>query len=144
MFKLQPPAEPAWITVLPGVRVLFKPLGAVGLVVARTAVVRAEDDAGEGVRAHAYTAAAACWGGLDWEGVGDADGAPLAYSAANLAVLLEQNFDAYQAVDSLYVLPALLRDEEKNGSPPSLTGNSMAATTSAGPATPSATNAPQD
>jgi hypothetical protein len=134
MYQLTNIPEPAWLDILPGVRVRLKFLGSAGMAAARGAASRLPEGATEDDRAHAFTIAAACWGATEWEGVGDAQGAVLPLSKEALAALLRKETPAYDSVDLGYVVPALLRDAEKNGSSPSQTGTSTAAKPTARPA----------
>jgi hypothetical protein len=77
---------------------------------------------------------------LDWEGVGDADGNPVAVSPEGIDALLDiwPIFDAFQ---TRYVARAMILDAEKNALPPLLNGNSVGAETIAKPARKAATTA---
>jgi hypothetical protein len=74
----------------------------------------------------AFTRSVARWGILDWEGVGDADGAPVAPAAEYIDALLEL-WQAFDALDRLYVAPALIGIDEKNASSLSPNGTSAGA-----------------
>jgi len=138
------PTPPTWLDLLPGVRLRLRPLGSAGFVAARFAAAALPETATGADRAHAYTVGAACWGAVEWEGVGDEAGAPLELNPDRLAALLSAEVSAFDAVDLGYVMPALSRDAEKNGLSPSPTGGSTAAKITVPPAGTSAPNAPQD
>lgn len=137
MLKLTSTSEPAWLDLLPGVRVQVRPITVAAMLVAREAVakvVRGEDQ--QDVMQHASIALVrelAQRGIVAWEGVGDAKGAPLAVTPESIDALLEV-WQAYDAIDRLYVGPAMVRDQEKNGSSPAPNGTSAAARTTAAPA----------
>lgn len=50
---------------------------------------------------------------MDWDGVGDADGEPLAVSPDAVSALLDL-WPMAEAFERLYLGPALLLDDEKN------------------------------
>ncbi len=66
-------------------------------------------------------------------GIGDADGQPIPVTREAIDLLME-NWPAYDAIDNLYVAPALARDAEKNASSSSSAGTSAAAPNTATPA----------
>ena len=74
----------------------------------------------------AFTRSVARWGILEWQGVGDADGAPVEPTPENIDALLE-HWQAFDAVDRLYVAPALIGIDEKNASSLSPNGTSAGA-----------------
>lgn len=70
---------------------------------------------------------------IEWEGVGDANGEPMAVTPEGIDALLDiwVLFDAFQ---SKYLASGLLLEQEKNGSALSLSGTSAGATNTARPA----------
>lgn len=141
MLKIETKRDPVWVDLPSGARIQFKPLGTAGMAAARAAVAPAallvgapgeregqlvfapEDSAALGV---GVTIAAARWGALVWEGVGDAEGQPLELTADNVQALLEQDQASFDAVDAGYVRPYLQRASEKNVSSPARPGGSRA------------------
>ena len=132
MHKLQSP-DPKWIDFadagLPGVRALFAPVTPLAQRDAQKAARMATRDLPADVTAQdrteaagfAYSAAliGACL--RDWEEIGDADGAPLPFSAEAVPGFLADP-ELYDAAYLLFVTPYLLRDAEKNASPASPPG----------------------
>lgn len=120
-------AEPFWLDLLPGVRVKVRPITVASMLVAREAVgkvYRKEDQTDANVRASiALVHELAHRGIVEWEGVGTAEGAPAAVTTETIDALLD-HWPAYDALDALYVTPALRRDLEKNASSSSPDGTS--------------------
>ncbi|SEP21383.1 hypothetical protein SAMN04487843_108206 [Methylobacterium sp. ap11] len=137
MLKLSQSVEPFWLDVLPGVRIRFRPITVASMLVAREAVgkvFRGEDQDDVGARANiALVRELTRRGIMEWEGIGDADGQPLPVTREAVDLLME-NWPAYDAIDTLYVAPALARDAEKNASSSSSGGTSAAAPDTATPA----------
>jgi hypothetical protein len=128
MLKLAPRAdEPFWLDLLPGVRVRLRPITVASMLVAREAVgkvYRDEDKTDLAARASmALVRELAHRGIVEWEGVGTAEGEPAAVTSETVGDLLDY-WPAYDALDALYVTPALRRDEEKNASSNSPDGTS--------------------
>jgi hypothetical protein len=69
----------------------------------------------------------------DWEGVGNADGEPVAVSPEGIDALLDV-WPIFEAFQTRYVARAMILDAEKNASPPLPTGSSEGAVTIAKPA----------
>lgn len=131
MLKLETsPREPVWLDLLPGVRVRVRPVTVADMLLARAAAAEAlgparEKDDGAAASdavpdravtvaaASAFTRSLALSGILAWEGVGDAMGRPVEPTPDRIAELLEV-WPAYEAIDRLYVGPALARLDEKN------------------------------
>lgn len=130
-------ADPTWLDLLPGVRVKVRPITVASMLVAREAVgkvYRDEDQTNVTTRASmALVHELARRGIVEWEGVGTAEGDPAPVTAETLNALLD-HWPAYDALDALYVTPALRRDEEKNGSSSSPDGTSAEAPSIASPA----------
>jgi hypothetical protein len=76
----------------------------------------------------------------DWEGVGDADGIPVAVSPEGIDALLDI-WPIFEAFQTRYVARAMILDAEKNASPPLPNGSSVGAETIAKPAQPRARTA---
>ena len=135
MLRLNLTAEPRWLDLGHGVRLRVAPLTTALMVAARNdAAIEALPATGsDEARALAFAKAIARIAVMDWEGVGDADGTPVAVTAEGIDALLEvwPLFEAFQAV---YVSKGLLLDAEKNASAPSPTGTSAGATATARPA----------
>ncbi len=117
MLKLNPAkATPFWIDITGGARVQVKPVTVVAIIAARQAAADAikttGEDAAMGIAA--FTRSIARWGIVAWEGIGDADGEPVDLTPENIDALLEV-LPAFDAIDRLYVLPALVGANEKNG-----------------------------
>lgn len=143
--------EPFWIEPLPGVRVQFRPPEPTPLLLAARRAAQAVREAGGGLAdaEFAFTAAAACWGAIAWEGVGaapaegeEAAAAELPLTPEALTAFLRQSPTAYGAIDADYVTPAILLEQEKNASSPSPNGTSEGVRATAGSAPASAKPAP--
>lgn len=144
MLKLSQTAEPYWLDLLPGVRIRVRPITIATMLIARDAVgkvYRGEDQEDVGVRANvALVREIALRGIVEWDGIGDADGNPAPVTPETVSALLD-HWPAYDAIDALYVSPALERGEEKNVSSNSPAGTSEAAPPTATPAESSALSA---
>lgn len=145
MLKLDRQSGPFWLDLVPGVRVEVEPISVASMLIAREAVaaILAPGDEAEvddadprevNARASVALVRALCRRGIRrWEGVGDADGNPVAVSPETVDMLLDV-WPVYDALDLLYVTPALRRGAEKNASASSLAGISAAAPRTAPPA----------
>ena len=135
MLTLDLRAEPRWLDVGHGLRLRIAPLTTSLMVAARSdaAVEVLPETALDEERALAFAKAIARRAVTEWEGVGDAEGNPVAVTPAGIDALLEvwPIFEAFQAA---YVSKGLLLDAEKNVSAPSPTGTSAGATATARPA----------
>ena len=137
MLRLTPISAPQWIALVDGVRVHVLPLTSVLLARASDAVSERDDlpappeaGAAPGPASQAYVAAltdaVACIAITDWEGVGDADGAPVGVSPEYVAALMAvPRFQ--RAFFASYVAHAFAVAAEKKGSAPSLNGTSVGA-----------------
>jgi hypothetical protein len=151
MLTLDLSNAPQWCDLIAGVRVKLRPLTTALMVSSRGDP--AIGDMPEGVAteeaALAMAKALARRAILEWEGIGDADGNPIAPSPEAIDALLDL-WPAFEAFQTHYVAKALLLDAEKNASAPSPTGPSEGAKATARPAHParapeaSARTAPQD
>lgn len=143
MLKLDRQSGPFWLDLVPGVRVEVEPISVASMLIAREAVaaILAPSDETEGedprevnARASVALVHALCRRGIRrWEGVADADGNPVAVSPETIDRLLDV-WSVYDALDGLYVTPALRRGAEKNASASSPAGTSAAAPRTAPPA----------
>jgi hypothetical protein len=116
MLKLAVDREPFWLDLLPGVRVQFRPVSVAAILVARAAaaeVLKAGGDDAEVKAGLAFTRSLAHSGIAAWEGIGDAEGNPVTPTADTIDAALEL-WPIFDAIDRLYVAPAITRDAEKN------------------------------
>lgn len=121
--------EPYWLDLLPGVRIKVRPITVAAIIAARQAAAEAmkpQEQDSLFVGSAAFTRHVAQWGILEWEGVGDADGAPVPPTPENIDALLEL-WETFDAIDRLYVAPALIGAQEKNVSSLSPNGTSAGA-----------------
>lgn len=138
MLRLNLKAEPRWLEMAPGVRFLLAPCTASVLGVARESDAVQSLFAGDNVPSETeLTVALAKEVGkatiLDWEGVGDDDGAALSVTPEAIEAALEVPL-IFQKFQVEHVGRGLMLVEEKNGSAPSPTGTSAAAGNTARPA----------
>ena len=135
MLTLDLTNAPFWCDLVPGVRVKLHPLTTALMVAARSdpAIADLPKDARTEEAALAMAKALARMAILDWEGVGDAEGAPLVVSPEAIDALLDI-WPIFEAFQSLYVAKGLLLDAEKNASSPVPSGSSVGATATAQPA----------
>jgi hypothetical protein len=124
LLKLSTPSrDPFWLDILPGVRIQFRPISVADMLVARAAAAESLGAKVEGdapldrsttVAAGAtFTRSLALSGIVAWEGIGDASGKPIDPKPVAINQLLEV-WPAFDAIDRLYVGPALTRLDEKN------------------------------
>ncbi len=138
MIRLDLNRKERWIDVLPGVRLLVRPMGSAIWQGARFAVlaeVASREDADEAAVAAAIesrdvggmeanlTVAVAQRAIIEWAGVGDEAGTPILPTAAAIAALLDVD-EAYRAFKALYVDPWWQVLDEKKGSAPPPNGTS--------------------
>ena len=135
MLTLDLTNAPFWCDLVPGVRVKLHPLTTALMVAARSdpAIADLPKDARTEEAALAMAKALARMAILDWEGVGDAEGAPLVVSPEAIDALLDI-WPIFEAFQTVYVEKGLLLDSEKNASSPVLSGSSVGATATAQPA----------
>lgn len=135
MLRLDLKRKASWIDLGHGVRVKCEPLTTPIMAAARRDLQtegilgqRSEDELGI-----AMAKAVARRVIVEWEGVGDADGEPVAVSPEGIDALLDVwvMFDAFQ---SKYLASGFLLEQEKNGSALSPSGTSAGATNIARPA----------
>jgi hypothetical protein len=141
MLKLNLQVAPKWIDLGRGVEVEVLPMDTEIRLIAANAIGPRED--GETVspkRSLAWAKAVAREAIVNWRGVGDADGAPIAVSPEGVDALLD-DFGCYVAFQIEYLNPGLLAAAEGNGSAPAPNGTSEAGGNTAGPASPAARTA---
>lgn len=116
MLKLAIDREPFWLDLLPGARVQVRPITVAAILVARSAaadVLRAGGEDAMVKAGVAFTRSLAHSGIAAWEGIGDADGNPVEPTKETIDAALEL-WPVFDAIDRLYVGPALIQDAEKN------------------------------
>jgi hypothetical protein len=145
MLTLDLTNAPFWCDLVPGVRVNLRPLTTALMVAARSdpAIADLPKEARTEEAALAMAKSLARKAILDWEGVGDAEGAPLVVSPEAIDALLDI-WPIFEAFQTVYVAKGLLLDAEKNASSPAPSGSSAGATATAQPAEPSASTALHD
>jgi len=145
MIRLQLSPDPQWVELGHGVRLQLLPLTTALMVATRSdpEIQSLEAEASNDTRAAVFAAALARRAVVDWQGVGDEDGAVIAVSPEGIDALLSL-WPIFEAFNLLYVSPGMLLDAEKNVSASSPNGTSAGATATAGPAAPNARTAPQD
>jgi hypothetical protein len=145
MLTLDLTNTPFWCDLVPGVRVKLRPLTTALMVAARSdpAIADLPKEARTEEAALAMAKALARTAILDWEGVGDAEGAPLVVSPEAIDALLDI-WPIFEAFQTVYVAKGLLLDAEKNASSPVLSGSSAGATATAQHVDPTAQTALHD
>ena len=135
MLRLDLSNAPAWRDLGHGVRLRLAPLTTALMVAARhdPAVEALDESASDEERALVFAKAIARRAVLDWEGVGVAEGAPVAPEPAAIDALLDL-YPMFEAFQLAYVNQGLLLEQEKNASAPAPTGSSAAAGATARPA----------
>lgn len=129
------PAEPYWLPEAAGVRLKVKPWRPAAMILGRRAAVAVLKDGKTQADAdEAFTIAVAQWAVVEWEGVGDEEGSPVAPFAEGIAALFVEAWGVFDAFDAAYVTPALLASAEKNVSSPAPGGGSAGAKATAPPA----------
>ena len=144
MIRINLSPEPQWLDLGHGVRLQLLPLTTALMVATRSdpAVQALEVDASNDSRAAVFAAALARRAIVDWDGVGDADGAVIAVTPNGIDALLSL-WPIFEAFNLQYVSRGMLLDAEKNGYAPSPTGTSVGATATARPAKRNARTAPR-
>jgi hypothetical protein len=113
--NLNPP-EPYWLDLIPGVRMQFRPATVAAILVARAAAADVLRTGGEDAAIKAglaFTRSLAHFGVAAWEGIGDVEGKPVEPTKENIDAALEL-WPLFDAIDRLYVAPAIVQDAEKN------------------------------
>jgi len=139
MIRLNLAQGPAWLDLAHGVRVEVLPMTTETRIRASYAIY-GEDGTFQGdgpTRDILYAKSIAQNAIVGWEGVGDADGNPVAVTPEGAAALMDI-YDLYHSFRSLYIVPGIAAVMEGNGSTPSPNGTSATATTTAVPAPPPA------
>lgn len=116
LLKLGVERAPYWLDVARGVRVQFRPITVASILLARSVaadVLQAGGDDAAIKAGVAFTRSLSHSGIAAWEGIGDADGNVVEPTPENIDALLEL-WPVFDAIDRLYVGPALIRDSEKN------------------------------
>jgi len=144
MLRLDLSREPRRVELLPGVTLELAPLTTAAMTAAQTdpTLLDLPEDATDAETALAVAKALARRIVLDWEGVGDADGAPIPVSPEAVDALLDL-WPAFEAFQAKVVAKALLLDAEKNASAPSPNGATAGATATAPRARGAARTAPK-
>jgi len=137
MLKLNLSNEPAWLNLGHDVRLQLLPLTTALMVAARSdpAIAGLQEDAGDEESALVFAKALARLAITDWEGVGDADGNPVAVSPEGVDALLDV-WPLFETFQTEYVAGGLLLDAEKNVSSPLPSGPSAGVRDTARPASP--------
>lgn len=125
MIKLsQISAELIWLDIEPGARVGLRPITPTMMLLARDEAGQVYQNAAAASeppdeRTTRFEASAALvsrlahLGIVEWEGIGDADGKPLAVTPESIDLLLG-HWPAYDVLDRRYAAPAVNRSAEKN------------------------------
>lgn len=119
MIRLDLKREPHWLDLGHGVRVHVRPCTTALMMAARAEAHRSiapsqNETQAAGERTAVLVKALGRLGIQDWEGVGDADGEPLPLTPEGVDALLDL-WPMAEAFERLFLGPALLLDEEKNG-----------------------------
>lgn len=135
MLRLNLAREAEWLSLALGVRVKVEPLTTAIMVAARTdpAVRSIAPGTPDDSIAVIFAKAIAVRAIVDWDGVGDADGAPIRVSSEAIDALLDL-WPIFEKFQTAYVAKGLELEAEKNVSPPSPTGSSAGAKDTARPA----------
>lgn len=143
MLRLNPVAEPTWLDLAAGVRVLVDPCSSAIMVAARSTpeVEAIALDGSEHEQALVFAKAIARIAIRAWEGVGDIDGNPVEPSPALIDALLDL-YPIFERFQVNYVGRGLMLEAEKNVSPPAPSGTSAGARPIAVPAADPAPTAP--
>ena len=121
MLKLNLSAEPRWLDLGNGVRLLVEPLSTSVMLAARSdpailAATQTESDATASSNddlARIVAKAVARIVVKDWEGIGDEDGKPLPLTPEGIDGLLEL-WPIFEAFQTKYIAGALILEQEKN------------------------------
>jgi hypothetical protein len=143
MLRLDLSASPFWLDLAAGVRLRLVPFTTALMAAARSdpavlAVAQSED---RDLQAITLAKAVARRAVLDWEGVGNAEGEPIAPSAEGIDALLDL-WPVFEAFQVRYVAKGFLLDLEGNVSAPLPSGISAGAPATVPPAHPSVPNVP--
>ncbi len=135
MLKLNLSNEPTWLDLGHGVRIQLLPLTTALMVAARNDPVIANlgEDTSDEESALVFAKALGRIAIVDWEGVGDESGDPVAVSPEGVDALLDV-WPLFEAFQTDYVAGGLLLDQEKNVSSPLPNGPSAGVRDTARPA----------
>lgn len=135
MIRLNLTATPRWLELAPGLRLHVLPVTTATMVAARNdpAVETLPEGASQEDLALAMARAVARRVVTGWEGVGDADGNPVAITPKGIDALLDI-WPVFEAFQTRILAPHLMLEQEKNALSPSPTGPSVGATPIAPPA----------
>jgi len=139
MIRLDLNAGPDWLDLGHGVRLKLLPLTTALMAAARSdeVVENLPEDTPDETRAIAFAKAIARRAVIDWSGIGDEKGEPLAPTPKAIDALLNV-YPLFEAFQLGYVARGLVLDQEKNGSSPLPNGTSAGATDTARAASPAA------
>lgn len=145
MIRLGLTNEPKWLDLLDGVRVKVRPFSSAAFFAAQTAMTLTSveglaADQANGTRGLAFVKSLARFAIIEWEGVCDADGKPIAVTPETVDALMDI-WQAATAFEALYQRPIDDLRDEKNGSGPAPNGISAGAANIADPAASPAGNA---
>ncbi len=147
MLRLIHPTEPFWLDLGYGVRVHVLPLTSSLMLAIRADMRRAIEEDGNTeepdpqAAIFLLTRCAARHAIIGWEGVGDAEGAPVDVTPVAVDALMDI-FQLCDAFRDAYIAPRLDLESEKNGSSPAPNGTSAGAQTTAAGAKAPALSAP--
>lgn len=143
MLVLKIGREPEWVDILGGVlRLKVAPLTSAVMMAVRSdlSAQGLADSTVDDWHVHLVKAIAARVI-LEWEGVGDRDGEPIAVTPEGISALMDLH-RVFAEFDAKVVAPYLLVQAEKKGSSPFPNGTSEGATDTAAPVTAPAQSAP--
>jgi hypothetical protein len=115
MLKLNLSNKPAWIDLGHDVRLQLLPLTTALMVAARSdpAITELPEDVGDEKSALVFAKALGRLAIIDWEGVGDKNGDPVAVSPDGIDALLDI-WPLFEVFQTKYIAGGLLLDQEKN------------------------------
>lgn len=134
MIRLDLSTKPRWLDLGAGLRLHVLPVTTAIMVAARNdpAVEALPKDASQEQMALVMAKAVARRVVTDWEGVGDADGKPVAVTPEGIDALLDI-WPVFEAFQTRCLAPHLMLDAEKNVSSPLPNGTSAGAKATARP-----------
>lgn len=135
MIRLDLSTKPRWLDLGSGLRLHVLPVTTAIMVAARNdpTVEALPKDASQEQMAVVMAKAVARRVVTDWEGVGDANGKPVAVTPEGIDSLLDI-WPVFEAFQTLCLAPHLMLEAEKNVSSPLPTGTSAGAKATARPA----------
>ncbi len=135
MIRLDLSAAPKWLDLGAGLRLQVLPVTTAIMVAARNdpSVEAMPETASREEQALVMAKAVARRVVTGWEGVGDADGNPVAVTPEGIDALLDI-WPVFEAFQTRCLAPHLMLDQEKNVSAPSPNGTSEGAKATARPA----------